>query len=126
MRIAAGVLMILYGIAFIALGLVTSVIMFLQFVVTDVPGSQNHQYLLLISALFLLMAISSVFPVVGGAFCIRRRHWRVCLTAALFQLVIMICWSVPSIMSSWFIIPLAILPIIFVSLRKREWQQSQA
>jgi len=43
------------------------------------------------------------FVFIGGFYTLKRKHWKLCLTAS--------------------VLSLTILPIIFVCLRKREWER---
>jgi hypothetical protein len=124
MRIAAGIMTMVVGIALL--------VYFVPLLIEDGVGSYDLPFV------NLVMVISALFFVTGGVFCIRRKYWRVCLASSLLLLVILallllILWVVWSLLSPyaavWWIlvpIPVGILPIIFVCLRKREWQKSRA
>lgn len=97
MRIAAGIMMIVVGIALL---------------VNFVPRLVEHDigtYDLPFSSL-ILVASASLF-VTGGTFCLRRKYWKVCFASALLLLVlsgllILILWVVwsllpPSTPVSW-------------------------
>ena len=124
MRIAAGILMIIAGIAL----LVNFVPLLIEYGVGtyDLPFSN------------LAMVISASLIVTGGVFCLRRKCWKVCFASSLLLLVLsgLLIFVLAVLCSlgneytppgwSWFPIPVGILPIIFVCLRRREWSESQA
>jgi len=123
MRIAAGILMIIVGIALL--------VYFVPLLIQDGVGSYGLTYV------HLVMAISALFFIPGGAFCLRRKYWKVCFASSLLLLVVLalltvILWVISSMFPpyhpTWWVvlIPVGILPIIFVCLRKREWSESQA
>lgn len=53
----------------------------------------------------LLLLLWAGFMLAGGIFCFRRRYWGLCLVAA--------------------ILSAGIIPIIFICVRKREWEQTE-
>ena len=124
LRIAAGILMIIVGIAL----LVNFIPLLIQygFGTFDLPFSN------------LVTVISALFSVTGGVFCLKRKYWAVCFASALLLLVLtaLLIFILSILCSlgneytppgwSWFPIPVGILPIIFVCLRKREWSESEA
>jgi hypothetical protein len=122
MRIAAGILMIIVGIALL--------VSFVPRLIEDGVGTFDLPFV------NLVMVISALFFVTGGVFCLRRKYWKVCfasslLLLALLVLLLFILWVVWSLLSPyapiWWIvvpIPVGILPIVFVCLRRREWQRS--
>jgi hypothetical protein len=89
-----------------------------------------------IHSLFIISIIPGALLVTGGVACLRRRYWRLCFTAALFAIFVMILWagflgesllfSLPMLCINLFFIAAGILLVIFVSLRRREWQKAQA
>jgi hypothetical protein len=120
MRIAVGILMII--LAMVLPGIVSMV----------GEGITDIRTFDLWFSLFII--ISGVLLVTGGICCLKRRYWRLCFTAALFAIFVMVLWVGllgESLLFSlhWFYINLffiatGILPIIFVRLRKKEWQKS--
>lgn len=82
-----------------------------------------------------LSTILAVVPIItGGVFCLKRKYWKLCFALSLWLLLFMILFllSLPSteirFRSIWvpcFLIPMGILPQIFVCLRKKEWQEIQ-
>jgi len=123
MRIASGILMISVGIAL------------LFFFVPILSEHGIHTYDL--PFFNLVMIISALFSVTGGVFCLKRKYWKVGFASALLLLVLSgLLIFVLSVLCSlgneytppgwaWFPIPVGILPIVFVCLRKREWSESQ-
>ena len=75
----------------------------------------------------------SVFPIIlaalivaGGVFCIRRRYWVVCLVSALIPVYFVIrLFMIEYRFMPWeWILPvLAILPIIFIGIKRKEWKE---
>ncbi len=123
MRIAAGILMIVVGIALL--------VYFVPLLIENGLGSYDLTYV------YLVMVISALFFVPGGVFCLRRRYWKVCFASSLLLLVVLalftlISWVLWSMFSRhgpvWGMVapvPVGILPIVFVCLRRREWSESQ-
>ena len=114
MRKAAGILMV-------AFGLFLFIVM-----VSDVRHYDVDVYGLVFS---LLLLIPTVFILTAGVFCLTRKYWKVCYASALVTLVIMIVWltshAADSISLAWVVSVVGTLPIIFVSLTKKEWQEIQ-
>lgn len=115
MRKAAGILMLILGVTW----LFTLVLVFLD---TGIPAFGLP--------LDLLGILWGAFLVTGGVFCLKRRYWRVCFSSALAAVVLMILYLMGPLETAgwldWFVIITGILPMIFVSLSKGEWSQSQA
>jgi hypothetical protein len=78
----------------------------------------------------ILFMICGAFIVTGGVYCVKRKYWELCLASALVAIFIMISWLIGSYTYltwlDWIYSILATLPIIFISLRKSEWSESQA
>jgi len=115
MRKAAGILMVAFG-------------MFLFVImVSSVPHYNIDFYGLGFS---LLLLIPTLFNLTAGIFCLESRYWKVCYASALVILVIMLVWVIgnaaDSIGLAWVVSIVGTLPIIFVSLAKKEWQKSQS
>ena len=125
MRIAAGILMILYGVKTIVL-----------------YGSSlfMNEWCFRGSNLdmFLISIIAAVFFTTCGAFCLKRKYWKICFASSICLLVFMFFDLLPTArvsdeflnIPSWVVLPLllpwAILPLIYVCLRKSEWQEISA
>jgi uncharacterized membrane protein YjjP (DUF1212 family) len=112
MRQAAGILMV----AIALLLLIT--------VISDVNRFGFSIYQLVFS---LLLIIPAAFIFAGGVFCLMRRNWRVCYPSAVVTLLIMIAWlpshAADSIGLAWVVSIVGTLPIILVSLAKKEWKE---
>ena len=130
MRIAAGTLMIILG---------TTMGTFVALVeLTLGEGSMNY-------ARFILVAIIlAVFVITGGVFCLTRKYWKVCFASSLVLLLLDLYLFLafnfsyppfpfnypppnatffPPSFLDWVFTLSGILPIIFVCLRKRDWQE---
>ena len=142
MRKAAGILMVILG------TITGTFVAFVEVLLGLGDGSMNF-------ACFMLFAIiPAVFVVPGGVFCLKRRYWRLCFTSSLLLLLLALYlfiafnsyhWPIippdiyppmipdTSIFSNRFLVSFlvwsvslsGILPIIFVCLRKREWQEQE-
>ena len=104
------------------LGVMLLIGLVLVFIATGIPAFGF--------ALDLLEILWAAFLVTGGVFCLKRRYWTVCFSAALAAVALMIFYLTGPLNTAtwlnWFVIITGILPIIFVSLRKSEWSESQA
>ena len=115
MRQAAGILMVASG-------------MFLFIVmVSSVPHYNIDFYGL---GFNLLLLIPILFILAAGVFCLTRKYWKVCYASALVTLVIMLVWLISNAANSiglaWVVSVVGTLPIIFVTLTKKEWQEIQS
>ena len=125
MRKAAGILMIIFAVAAMSLFIV------------NVSGSITNPYEDIVGTppdyVYIIIVTLAVFFIVGGVFCLRRKCWRLCFTSSLFLHILMtmlifsrlffFSWMLPLWLS---LIPVWILPLIFICLRKSEWSESQA
>jgi hypothetical protein len=112
MRIAAAILMVAFAL----------------FMLTDVYSGGNLYGLNLhYFALSLLLILPAAFIVTGGVFCLQRKYWKVCFASALVTVVIMIVWWISQADSvlAWIVSMVGTFPIIFVLLKKSEWQEVQ-
>ena len=132
MRIAAGILMIILG---------TIMGTFVALVeLTLGEGSMNY------ARFILFPIIPAVFVITGGVFCLKRKYWKLCFTSSLVLLLLDLylflafnfryipfplnsypanaTWFPPSFLD-WVFTLSGLLPIIFLCLRKREWQEIQ-
>jgi len=134
MRKAAGILMITLG---------TIMGTFVALVeLTLGEGSMNY-------ARFILVAIiPAVFVITGGVFCLKRKYWKLCFASSLVLLLLDLYLFLafnfryppigplnsypppnatffPPSFLDWVLTLSGILPIIFVCLRKREWQEQE-
>ena len=125
MRIAAGIILIILGMAAISLFIV------------NVSGLITHPYEDIVSTppdyVYIIIATLAVFFIVGGVFCLKRKNWRLCFTSSLFLHIFMTLLIFSNLFFfSWMfflwmsLIPVWILPLIFICLRKSEWQEISA
>ena len=131
MRKAAGIILIVSGIVFVV-GMIIDVINY------DFPTA-------LISMLVGSLPYTIVFGgllVAGGVYCFKRRYWGLCLVSALVPLCF---WITPVVMSLvavvaegslegalsmisslwrvWIVVIGTLMSAIFISIRKKEWQE---
>ena len=130
MRIAAGIMLIICGAGSLLLYVPISLLFTNPGLFVFDPIFRR----LLITLLYISAAF--IFP--GGVFCLERKYWKICFAAALLAVLIMIYWiyvatggfsaplSALSVGWIWFPIITGTLPIIFVCIRKREWQEISA
>ena len=125
MRIAAGILMITYGLK--AIGFLVSSLS---------AGFIDYRFPWGLSVI-ILAVILAVFIITGGVFCLKRKYWKICFASSLVLLLFMIfdvnflfpfpvdIFTYELIIPLWVHIPLSlpwgILPQIFVCLRRSEW-----
>ena len=116
MRIAAGILMLIVGTAWLGLNAIV-----LRWSYGDVG----------VLSFYLSFSIAAVFLVIGGALSLKGRYWRLCFYSALLPVIIMIplalLWGRPPawyFIYLWFLIPPGILAIIFIGLRRRQWPEA--
>ena len=124
MRIAAGILMIIYGVK--AIGSLVGFLSEEGFYVF-----YAHGYTL---ALNLIVIITAVFFTIGGVFCLKRKYWKICFASSICLLLFMvydlhllfpvmfIAINIPSWVHMTLALPWGIIPQIFICLRKSEWQ----
>ena len=134
MRRAAGILMIMYCVKAIS-----SLVSRLSAGYTDYEFPYG-----------LIIIIPAVFFVAGGVFCLKKKYWKLCFASSVLLLLFMIfdlnlhfslpvvsapAQSIPPpptrlIFPVWvhisLSIPWGILPLIFVCLRRSEWQEVSA
>jgi hypothetical protein len=125
MRIAAGILMIMYG--------VKTIVLYVSSLFVDEWSFRGFTL-----AMFLISIIAAVFFTTCGVFCLKRKYWEMCFASSICLLVFMFFDLLPTVrvsieflnIPSWVVLPLllpwAILPLIFVCLRKSEWQEISA
>jgi hypothetical protein len=112
MRQAAGIMLMILG----ALMLVGCVVVLIDYGIDVYDPVFN-----------IFFMICGAFLVTGGIFCLMKKYWGPCLASALLAIFIMIRWLIDSYTSltwlDWIYSILGTLPIIFVCLRRREWQE---
>jgi hypothetical protein len=115
MRKAAGIMLIIFA------------MLLLNTVISALSGSAIN----IVDIIFnLFITISAALFITGGIFCLMKKYRKVCLASAWLAVFIMIMWltgSHPYAFSwlSWVFSILGTLPIIFVYLAKKEWQEIQ-
>jgi len=123
MRKAAGIILIIFG----ALGVI-GLVRFLNGLVNTfsfIPVSMVPT--------ILLQIVPSAFFAIGGVFCLRRKHWRVCLASASFAALIEVFVLVMLLLGRaifsgeawipWIAAIAAVISIIFISRTRKEWQE---
>jgi hypothetical protein len=73
------------------------------------------------------IVIPAQFFIACGVSCLKRKYWKLCFTSSLLLLFLILfvffsrnLYDIPEF---WFLILGGILPLIFIYLRKREWQE---
>jgi len=123
MRKAAGIILIIFG-ALGVIGLVrflTGLVNTLSFIPVEMVPS------------ILIQIVPIAFFIIGGVFCLRRKHWRVCLASASFEAIIGIFVVVMLSLGRaiytgewwrpWIAVVAAVISVIFILRTKKEWQE---
>jgi hypothetical protein len=120
LRKAAGILLIIFGVAAIGLSIVN--------VSGLISDHTRYNQLSPPDYLYIIVATSAVFFIIGGVFCLKRRDWRLCFTSSILLHILMtLSIFLPWTFLWWFyLIPVWILPLIFICLRRSQWSESQA
>ena len=122
MRIAAGIMLIILGMWGLE-GLISGIII--------LSDSGMNPYV----PFFLWRIICIPFFVIGGVFCLRQKYWRVCLASASVAVFIGIAIVVAPLLEgryffmtwqTWILVLGGLIATIFISLRKKEWQEISA
>lgn len=113
MRVTASILMIIGGIILIieSAQLLTAY-GFSQSMWIPLLGILPHW---VTSVMFVLSFSVALFVISGGIFTLLRKYWKICVTASILSTFFLTLTMVIYIF-------VGILPIIFICLRKREWQ----
>ena len=120
LRKAAGILLIIFGVAAIGLSIATVSGLFTYYTEYNLQTPPGYLY---IAAVAL-----GVFVTTGGVFCLKRKYWGLCFTPSLLLHVFMTLsiFIFPWILFLWlYLSPAWILPLVFICLRKSEWAASQ-
>ena len=121
MRKAAGILMIIFGVA--AIGISIYELSKRRY------GFDVYSY----SELVIMTELLVLF-ITGGVFCLKRKYWGLCLTSSIFLHFWVMVPLVDFVPRSWlnslppwfpYLSPVTILPFILICLRKREWQAQE-
>jgi hypothetical protein len=121
LRKAAGILLIVFGAAAIGLSTVN-----VSGLITYQIGGHTPQtppdYL------YIITATLGVLFITGGVSSLKRKYWGLCFTSSiLIHILMTLSIFLPWTYLWWFyLIPLWILPLIFISLKKSEWAESKA
>jgi len=121
LRKAAGILLIIFGVAAIGLSIVNVSGLITYHIGEYIPQTPPDY-------LYIITAALGVLFITGGAVCLKRKHWGLCFTSSiLIHIFMTLSIFLPWTYLWWFyLIPVWILPLIFICLRKREWQKSRA
>ena len=121
LRKAAGILLVIFGVAAIGLSIV-NVSGLITYHIGEYTPQAPPDYLFIITA-----ALGGLF-IAGGVSCLKRKHWGLCFTSSLFLYILMtLSIFLPWTYVWWFyLVPVWILPLIFISLKKSEWAESSA
>ena len=113
MRKAAGILMII--------GAIMSAAAFGS-IPMEVPAEPDES--LGFNVMVALQFVYMGFTLSGGIFTLKRKRWKLCFTSSLLLTLFLISslFFLP-VTSTWSLLPGGVLPIIFVCLRKREWER---
>ena len=124
MRKAAGTLLIVFGVAAMSLFIVN---------VSGLIANPSAYIQTPPDYVYIIIASLAVFFIIGGVFCLRRKCWRLCFASSLLLHVLMTLLIFSTLLFfSWMfflwisLIPVWVLSLIFVCLRKDEWSESQA
>jgi len=86
----------------------------------------------------ILNVICGAFVVTGGVFCLKRRHWGACLVSGLIVVLLAMLpileqlgrgWPVGPMLTMswswvvWILVGAAVVSIIFIIRRKKEWSE---
>jgi hypothetical protein len=124
MRIAAGVILII-----VAVVLLVGMIIDVNGQILDM-GFRSGRLSIILATVPMPIILGSLL-VAGGVLCFRRRHWGVCLVSAVITLAF---WIIPSVAVltagglslGWrycITVVGTVIATIFISFRKREWQE---
>jgi hypothetical protein len=121
LRKAAGILLIIFGVAAIGLSIVNVSGLITYHIGEYIPQTPPDY-------LYIITATLGVLFITGGVFCLKRRYWGLCFTSSiLIHILMALSIFLPWTYLWWFyLIPVWILPLIFICLRKREWSESEA
>ena len=120
LRKAAGILLIIFGVAAIGLSIATVSGLITYYREYNLQTPPDY--------LYIITATLGVLFITGGVFCLKRKYWGLCFTSSLFLHILMtLSIFLPWTYLWWFyLIPVWILPLIFISLKKSEWAESEA
>jgi len=120
LRKAAGILLIIFGVAAISLCIVSVSGLITYYTKYNQQPPPDY--------LYITTATLGLFFITGGVFCLKRKYWGVCFTSSLLLHILMtlLIFVFPWVFFLWlYLSPVWILPLIFICLRKSEWAESQ-
>jgi len=119
MRKAAGIILIAFGAYFLWI-LIDVLVLF---------GTLGPIPAVLLIGLIVPVA----FSITGGIFGLRRKYWRVCLASASFVVLLsvfdsavsLLAWEIIILRSwvNWVMVAVAVIAVIFICLRRKEWRE---
>jgi hypothetical protein len=128
MRKAAGIILIVSGIAFMVEPIIDVINYYL-------PTAQME---MLMETLPYTIVFGGLL-IAGGVYCFKRKHWGLCLVSAVFPLSLWITrvarWLVAVVAEGslegglslvwhlWIVVLGTLISTIFISIRKKEWQE---
>jgi hypothetical protein len=120
MRKAAGILLIIFGVAALTLSIGSVSGLINHYIQYNQPTPPDY--------LYIITATLAVFFITGGVFCLKRKYWGLCFTSSLLLHIFMtLSVFLPWEFLLWlYLSPVWVLPLIFICLRKSEWSESQA
>lgn len=123
MRKVAGIMLIIFGLAAITLFIVNVSRLTIYLYEWGPPHYVS-----------IITAILAMFFIIGGVFCIKGKYWKVCFASSFFLHILAtasilfylgLLFSV--VIFLWIsLIPVWILPLIFICLRRSEWSEAEA
>ena len=120
LRKAAGILLIIFGVAAISLSIATVSGLITYYTEYNLQTPPDY--------LYITAATLGLSFITGGVFCLKRRYWRLCFASSLLLHILM---TLSIFIFAWifflwlWLSPVWILPLIFICLRKGEWSESQ-
>ena len=128
MRKAAGIMLIIYG----------AVLLYVTIggLISEARHIRDPVFTILFMVIFFAFIVTGAFIISGGVFCLKRKYWKLCFASALLAVSMMLyVMTMPGfshryydflVCCSWLPIITGVLLIIFVCIRKREWQEISA
>jgi hypothetical protein len=123
MRKAAGIILVIFG----ALAVVSLVRL-----LTGLVNALSYIPVEMVPTILLQIAPIAFFAI-GGVFCLRRKHWRVCLASASFAALIGIFAVVTVSLGRaiytgegwilWIAVVAAVISVVLISRTRKEWQE---
>jgi uncharacterized membrane protein HdeD (DUF308 family) len=131
MRKAAGIMLMVSGV-YVLVNSVVLIIASLSFA----RSAGNPVILLIVQISNMFLMFCGAFVVIGGVFCVKRRDWGLCLASGLIAVLIGIypvvkepvpgsylLAELPVNWGMWLLVSGAVLSMIFIITRKKEWSE---